>query len=205
MRSGQHTEVIPMSAYIDFAAIKQRVKIEDVAAWLNLDCKVSNNQLRTACPACRTGGPRALAITPHKASYYCFAEGSGGDLIKLASHILGVGQRDSAQQIAEHFGLLDREEAPAPRQTRQEPRSEAFGPLDYLEADHPAVEAVGLDKATAEALGIGYASRGLMRGTVAVPVRLEDGTLAGYIGITDARLPKQWHLQPKVVPLKRPA
>ena len=32
--------------------------------------------------------------------------------------------------------------------------------------------------------------------TVAVPVRLEDGTLAGYVGITEAKLPKEWHLEP---------
>ena len=72
-------------------------------------------------------------------------------------------------------------------------------PLQCLEHDHPAVEAVGFDPETAERLGIGYAGRGTMRGTVAIPVRLPDGTLAGYIGITEAKLPKEWHLDTKVV------
>jgi hypothetical protein len=68
-----------------------------------------------------------------------------------------------------------------------------FAPLDYLEPSHEAVEAVGFDPIVAEALGIGYAPKGMLRGTVAVPVRLPDGSLAGYIGITEAKLPTKWH------------
>ena len=67
------------------------------------------------------------------------------------------------------------------------------------EPDHPAVEAVGFDADTAKALGIGYANRGSMRGLVLVPVRLPDGSLAGYLGVTEARLPKEWHLTPQNV------
>jgi hypothetical protein len=65
------------------------------------------------------------------------------------------------------------------------------------------VDAVGFDPETAKALGIGYASKGLMRGTVAVPIRLEDGTLTGYLGITEAKLPPKWHLSPNVLPLQK--
>jgi hypothetical protein len=51
------------------------------------------------------------------------------------------------------------------------------------------------------------ANRGIMRGHVAVPIRLQDGTLAGYIGITEAKLPPRWHGIPSrvVVPLRKPA
>jgi hypothetical protein len=40
------------------------------------------------------------------------------------------------------------------------------------------------------------------------PVRLEDGSLAGYLGISEAKLPSTWHLPPpsNVVRLaKKPA
>jgi hypothetical protein len=40
---------------------------------------------------------------------------------------------------------------------------------------------------THKQLGIGFANKGLMRGTVVVPIRAEDGTLVGYIGATEAR------------------
>src|SRR5665213_1900318 len=74
--------------------------------------------------------------------------------------------------------------------------NQPFKGLDYLEADHLAVEAVGFDPETAKALGIGFGPRCMMSGLVAVPLRLEDGTLAGYIGISEAKLPKTFHLTP---------
>jgi hypothetical protein len=79
-----------------------------------------------------------------------------------------------------------------------------------LEFDHVTVEALGLDPETAQTLGIGYAGRGLTKGFVAVPVRLPSGELTGYIGITEAKLPKPstfptWSPFPRRVPKKRPA
>jgi hypothetical protein len=47
----------------------------------------------------------------------------------------------------------------------------------------------------AQALGIGYAPRGVLRGTVAVPLRKADGAIAGYVGLTEiTKLPPKWHL-----------
>jgi hypothetical protein len=63
-----------------------------------------------------------------------------------------------------------------------------------LEADHITVEALGLSQETAEPLGIGYAPKGMMKGYVANPIRLPTGELTGYIGITEAKLPKEFHL-----------
>ena len=34
----------------------------------------------------------------------------------------------------------------------------------------------------------------LMKGYVAIPIRLPTGELTGYIGITEAKLPKEFHL-----------
>lgn len=65
-------------------------------------------------------------------------------------------------------------------------------PIDN--AGHDAVLAVGFDPEDAQTLGIGYAPKGMMRGLVAVPIRLPAGELVGYIGIEEARLPKSFHL-----------
>jgi hypothetical protein len=43
----------------------------------------------------------------------------------------------------------------------------------------------------------------MMRGTVAIPMRLEDGTLAGHLGIIETKLPPHFHLTPKVVPFQK--
>jgi hypothetical protein len=77
-----------------------------------------------------------------------------------------------------------------------------FPPLEYLEADHITVEALGLSQETAESLGTGYAPKGMMKGYVAIPIGLPTGELTGYIGVTEAKLPKEFHL-PNVVTFPR--
>jgi hypothetical protein len=49
------------------------------------------------------------------------------------------------------------------------------------------VEPLGLFQETAEALGIGYAPKGMMKDYVAIPGRPPTGELTGYIGITEAK------------------
>jgi hypothetical protein len=69
-----------------------------------------------------------------------------------------------------------------------------------------ASEAVGFDADTAAALGIGYASRGTMKGLVLIPLRTDSGALVGYAGVSEAKLPATFHFpSSNVVPLKRGA
>jgi len=182
--------------FIDFQQIKERVSIEKAADYLGLQLKPSQHQLRGPCPACKTGGDRALALTPSKGLFYCFAAEQGGDCIKLVAHIHSIKQQDAAQELFDTF-TAPRQPATIPQ---PQPARGTLEPLDYLEAEHPAVETVGFDLETAKSLGIGYAGKGIMRGTVAVPIRDETGGLLGYIGVTEARLPPKGFLHLNVVP-----
>jgi hypothetical protein len=90
-------------------------------------------------------------------------------------------------------GLIEPEE-PREHGRVTVPKSEegegvGLSPLSYLEPEHDAVVAIGFDTDVAASLGIGYAPRGIMRGTVAVPIRDVHGVLKGYIGIEGATLP----------------
>ncbi len=186
--------------YVDFNELKQRFKTEKVAELLGLQLKQSGQALRGPCPACQSGGERAIVITPAKGVFFCFAAREGGDLIQLAAHIRKCDVKDAA-------AWLDGGTVPSKKEDSREPSSpKGNSSLAYLEHDHVAVEALGFTAADAKALGIGYAPKGILRGTVAVPVRLEDGTLAGYIGITEAKLPPRWHgIATNVVPLPKRA
>jgi len=44
-----------------------------------------------------------------------------------------------------------------------------------------------------------------MKGYVAIPVRLPPGELSGYIGIAEAKLPKEFHLSNMVTYPKKTA
>lgn len=179
-----------MSRYLDFAKIKEEHRIEDVARRLGLELTERNDQLRGKCPSGK-GGDRALVITPKKQVWYSFGKQEGGDVIALVQLAKELPAKAAAEWIVGDAPEERAENAPKPA---QEARG-GFKALAYLEPSHEAVEALGFDQATAEALGIGYAPRGVLRGTVAVPVRNADGTIAGYIGLTEVeKLPPRWEL-----------
>ena len=193
-------------SFIDFAELKDKVSFLETIAHLDLDLKRAGNQWRGACPACQSGGDRALVITEGK-GFFCFAEKKGGDQIALAAHILGIGAKEAAQALATRAEIVP---VPSTSTSRDGtvPESEGVGskqlqPLSYLEPEHDAVVAIGFDPEVAKSLGIGYAPRGMMRGTVAVPIRDAHGVLKGYIGIEDAKLPADF--QTNVVPFKKSA
>lgn len=163
---------------IDFAAIKAAVSLEQAKDYLGLTMKFVGGQFRSSCPTCKAGGDRTLAITPLK-GFYCFHVKKGGDVIALVSHIRGISQREAAAELQERF----MREQPRQRQRPATEHTDELQPLDHLTTDHPAIEALGLSATACEAIGIGYASKGLMRGRVAFPLRLPDGTLAGYMGL----------------------
>jgi len=55
-----------MSSFIDFAALKERISVEAAIPLLGLSLKQQNGQWRGPCPACKSGGDRALVVTPSK-------------------------------------------------------------------------------------------------------------------------------------------
>src|SRR6266853_4208118 len=167
----------------DFKKIKESVSIEKVAHMLGLTMKKTGAQLRSPCPACKSGGDRALAITAERGSYYCFAERKGGDCIALTCHVLGISPRDAGERIASHFGLNSSSTAPAPKTETATPREGGMAELEYLDPLAEQVEALGITPTVADQVGIGYADRGTMRGCVLFPIRLPTGELIGYCGI----------------------
>jgi hypothetical protein len=171
------------TTYIDFAALKQRISIHQVAQMLQLQMRQKGEQLRSPCPACKAGGERAIVITPAKNIYYCFSQKKGGDQIALAAHVLGISPREAAERIQAHYGT---DILPVP--PKAEPAVAAapqagLKALDYLLPSHEACVFLGIEETAATALGIGYAPRGTMRGRVCVPIHSPDGTLLAYCGI----------------------
>jgi len=183
-------------AYIDFEDLKNETSITDVAQLLPLQLKKEGEKFRAPCPACGNKNPRALAISTTKNVFFCHAAQTGGDQISLAAHVLELGMKEAALHIHNSRTVPEKVEA----------ANGSLQPLSYLDCDHELVQVIGFNPDDAKALGLGYSPKGVMRGTVAVPLRTEDGTLVAYIGITDARLPKEFKFpESNVIPLKKEA
>lgn len=178
-----------MAAFVDFAEVKARANIEQVAAMLSLQLRKSGAQLRGPCPACKSGGDRALVITPEKGVFYCFAAKIGGDQLALTAHIKNCSVKESASHIADTFGGRNGgTSAPvtvhrAPVPSTLPPAPPQLKALDYLEPEHASVQSLGISAQTASAWESGYAGKGIMRGRFACPVKSKDGALLAYVGM----------------------
>src|SRR4051812_10458431 len=85
----------PVAYAIDFAELKQRFTIEQVAQKLGLVLKPSGATMRGECPACKDSGHRDLAVTPGK-GFFCWRAKQGGDLLQLIAHIKGCEVKEAA-------------------------------------------------------------------------------------------------------------
>jgi DNA primase len=175
--------------FLDFAKLKEHVRIESVVGLLALDMTQKGAQWRGECPTCKSGGPRALAVNTDKQSYYCFAEGKGGDIIALTAHIRGLSQRDAAELIEKNLGNSDTvHSAPVtvPSQRPQpQPRKQGFDAEAYaktLDPAHAALEHLNVSQDTLREFKAGYSSSGINRGKLALPLHDREGNVVGYCG-----------------------
>lgn len=167
---------------LDFQEIKARISFVQVIEMLDLRLKKAGNQYRGACPA-HGGGDRTLVVTPTE-GFYCFAEKKGGDQIALYAHVQGCNNYDAAAALSKHFGVRSAEIPRTPEKAAKTAgKSRDLQPLDYLETEHEILDVLGLSPAICKALGAGFAAKGTMLNRVAIPLRLGDGTLVGYLGI----------------------
>lgn len=182
------------SNFIDFAELKEKVSIEQVLDMLGIELNKKGHQLRGCCPIHDGDDDRQFVVTPSKGLWYCFGGCHGGDMIKLVSKIENCPQKDAAIKIAEFHGTVPRNSNSAGNSTvpdgtvpkrmggGKDKPAKSFQPLTYLQSTHEAVQALGVKAATADHFGAGYASKGILRGFLALPIHDRSGNLVAYCG-----------------------
>jgi hypothetical protein len=177
--------------FIDFTDLKNRIRIEDVVAWLGLKMKLEGGTtLRGECPAC--GGDRRLAVTPNHVradgttgSYFCHTDKKGGDMIALVAHVRGVrSMPEAARMIEDHFrtGATDNSAATKPAK-QADKREGGFDPEAYaarLDPAHEALQPLSISSETYKIFKAGFAATGVHRGKLALPLHDRDGKLTGH-------------------------
>ena len=83
---------------MDFDAIKAAVTMEDVLA----DYSITPRRGWAVCPL---HADRHPSLKVYKDGYYCFACGSGGDVITFVARMEGVGNAQAAALIMARHGL----------------------------------------------------------------------------------------------------
>lgn len=181
--------------FIDFAALKEALTIEQVATILGLQMTPAGNQLRSCCPACKSTGGRELVVTPSKGAFYCFSEKKGGDLIALAAHIRGESVKDAAVFLAgtvttstsstSTVKVATSVPAPAPVVAPPVQAPETEDKMAKIRArlifEHELVQALGLTPEVAQDRGIGWIKGGTMANRVLYPLFV-NGVHKDYMG-----------------------
>jgi hypothetical protein len=210
----------------NFANIKASVPIEQAARFLNLGLHQEKHQLRGACPACQTTDNRKLALTPSASGgvFFCHAAKTGGSVIDLVAHILGLSLIEAGQWLEDTLphsrdtpdGDSSRTAPPKPEGAPPPSASTAAAPARPKAGSVPfdpvkfgqglqftdAVAALGLTEDLARQFRIGT-HRGKLYAPIC-PADVEPQTWMECTADGKFRLPAKW-LEPNIVPFKRRA
>jgi DNA primase len=173
--------------------------------------KRAADRLSGPCPLHRGSNPTQFRVSVSRNCFNCFGTcGRGGNVIDFVSLREGIPFRDAALLLQEWFmpetaASRLAESAPLPASSRPPPPPSHPSPpiaaagessdddeagenpplsfeLKSLKQDHPYPAERGLTEATVKSYGIGYCSKGCLRGYLAIPIRNREGKLVAYMG-----------------------
>ena len=218
--------------YIDKDAVKERVSFATAIEHLRLDMRRDKRpgQFRGACPVC--GGDRVLTYglnADGDEAFTCHASGAAGDVISLVMHIRGVRFKEALAELAEiagvgtstsKYGSTSTSRGAGPESERRKPpvrerggghqpplQSSRFDPERYaasLDYEHELLIEAGGDPERLRLFGIGYCSKGIHRGRIAVRVSDPETGEEVFLSVEGTiHLPPQ--LKTNVIPLRKQA
>jgi hypothetical protein len=198
---------MPSDTYrIDFDELKRSVSMEQVVAFLAIPGLKQRGarQWKGQCPFCK--GLDCFVVSndggrDKTGAFNCFKCPAGGDQIELVSLSRGHPRRDrdgafaAAKELHAKFVTASGGESgngnggsnakgnSSPHPNRE--RRAGFDPDAYaksLDPAHEALAGLGVDPETLRQWKAGYASTGVNRGRLALPIAGKDGATIGYFG-----------------------
>jgi DNA primase len=195
-------ESVMAETFVPFAQLKQRVSMEDIlrryGVLEKLKPQKGGDELVGLCPF-HQEKRRSFHVSVSKNAWQCFGCKRHGNILDFVAHKEGVDIRQAALMVQEWFKVSAEKPVVAiPKVseteggfTEAQDGSDKLGlednpPLTFelknLDAKHPYLKERGVDKETVEYFGLGYCSRGLMKGRIAIPIHNEKGELVAYAG-----------------------
>jgi hypothetical protein len=180
----------------DFAALKERVSLEETMRLLDLKLTLKNGSYRGKCPV-HGGDDRSLVLTPGK-GFKCWASNMpGGSQLDLILHVHGKEQSKgnlpyAAQWLEEKTGgrnstsngsaIADTAPVTKPPAPRHKQGYEAAAYASRLDPAHASLASLNVAPETFTAFMAGFASTGLNRGRLAIALHDPAGAAIGHFG-----------------------
>lgn len=185
--------------FVGFDALKRSVSMAQVLGRYGLLDRLhrSGYSLSGACPIHAGHNPMQFRVSLSKNCWICFGDcHAGGSIVDFVSRKEGVGIRDAALLIQDWFQVQPggsgnngrnghkppcavSAAAPEPSGGDNRPLGFTLGPLDR---DHPYLCERGLTAETVATFGVGYCSRGMLTGWIAIPIHNAEAQLVAYAG-----------------------
>lgn len=192
--------------WIDFSALKRQVSIEDVLTRYGLLKGLQEKKpgrLVGPCPIHGGKNGTSFNVDRDKNVFHCFSQCGGGNVLDLVMKIEKCSIREAGEKLADWFGLsFERSKQPGnlkPPKAVSRPAAPTASPplgqtadlapnpplerpLKDLNPDHLYLVTRGLTIPTIKTFEMGFCTRGLMRGRIAIPINDHNGHLVAYGG-----------------------
>jgi len=157
--------------FVDFRIVKEKVPITEILRYYDLldAMRPKSNQLVGRCPL-KEGASESFTVNREKNVWFCFSCRRGGDILDFVAAKERVPLQQAGELVAKWFGITGN-----PDVRRVEPvaipQNEPLGfELKGLNAKRPELDVLGVRVETLEQFGAGYASTGLLKGRLAIPI-----------------------------------
>lgn len=192
-----------MPTWIDFKELRAKLKFESLLRFYQIEVHRKGDQHQGPCPLPNHRGkkaPLAFSANLTRGIFQCFGCGAKGSALDFAILMEGANPQDG-REVRNVALKLRRElltnvmpvcskrfptKAPKAAPPAGKPKVLVNAPLDFelkeLEADHLCLLKTGLVGTTTTCFGLGYCSRGMFKGRIAIPLHDGGGKLVGYAG-----------------------
>jgi len=196
-----------MKEWVSFNEIKAKVSIKDILAHYGLleGLQQKGDELVGLCPF-HQESKGSFYVNIIKNVFHCFGCKAKGNIFDFVSLKEGINIREAALLIQSWFESRSESPQTAPGEEKKakdiessvQDRKEEKGailegkesplnpPLTFalknLDPEHAYLFEQGLTRETIQIFGLGYCSRGLLKGWIAIPIHNEKGYLVAYVG-----------------------
>jgi DNA primase len=195
-----------MKKWVSFDEVKSKVSMRDILIHYGLleGLKQKGDELIGRCPFHQEtkGSFRANVV---KNAFHCFGCKAKGNILDFVSLKENVSIREAALLVQSWFEIASESSQTGPGEEKRTKRIESPSPdkkeekgailkeegpvnppltfaLKNLDPEHPYLLERGLTKETIQTFGLGYCSRGLLKGWIAIPIHNEKEELVAYAG-----------------------
>lgn len=187
-----------MSSWIDFKLVKLAADFPAILERYGIVLERRGAELVGRCPFHEDHKP-SFRVNVEKKVFHCFGCHAKGGAIEFVAKKDGISIKEAAEKLGEWFNIPQTEKSVPKRgkaakdatpATNEEPKStpakpEELKPLAFslaLDSEHAYLKERGLSAETIAAFGLGFCSRGILKGRIAIPIHDAKGQLVGYAG-----------------------